>query len=234
MRHKTRGMFVALALVVTACQGPQGEPGPTGPAGLQGSAGPEGPPGPAGPTGPQGTAPAGTVMMYAGSTIPSGWLLCDGRDVARTQHSALFAAIGVTYGVGDGINTFGLPNLVGRFLMGVAPAALGSSGGSATVDTSHSHGPGTLTTNSGDHFHDLPFGDSGGGLAWNRSYATGSSFTRDLRLTVYDTGGVDPVSSYRATGGAHSHSFSGATAIGGATTQENRPPFIGLVPIIKE
>jgi microcystin-dependent protein len=172
--------------------------------------------------------------MFAGSTIPTGWLLCDGRDVSRVQYPDLFAAIGVTYGVGDGINTFALPNLINRFLIGVAPAGLGTTGGAATLDTRHSHGPGTLAVSGGDHFHDLPFGDSGGGLAWNRNYATGATFPRDLRLTSYDGLGANPVVAYRATGGAHTHTFAGATDMAGSATVENRPPFIGLLPIVKE
>ena len=63
----------------------------------------------------------GTVVPYAGSSVPanSGWLLCDGRAVSRTQYAALFAAIGTTHGVGDAATTFNLPDYRGRFLRGV-------------------------------------------------------------------------------------------------------------------
>src|SRR4051812_15424830 len=41
--------------------------------------------------------PAGVIQAYAGGTIPTGWLLCDGTLVSRTTYAALFAAIGTTY-----------------------------------------------------------------------------------------------------------------------------------------
>lgn len=62
--------------------------------------------------------PPGTIIHYAGRTVPSGWLICNGANVSRTDYAALFAAIGTTYGAGDGSTTFGLPNLNGRFLEG--------------------------------------------------------------------------------------------------------------------
>ena len=66
--------------------------------------------------------PAGTMQMFAGNTIPAGWLLCDGSAVSRTDYAKLFSAIGTIYGAGDGSTTFALPNLVGRFIEGAATA----------------------------------------------------------------------------------------------------------------
>lgn len=60
--------------------------------------------------------PPGTIIHYAGRTVPSGWLICNGANVSRTDYAALFAAIGTIYGTGDGSTTFGLPNLNARFL----------------------------------------------------------------------------------------------------------------------
>ena len=63
--------------------------------------------------------PAGCVTAFAGSgTVPAGWFVCDGREVSRGEHPELFAAIGVTYGDGDGSTTFNLPDFRGRFLRG--------------------------------------------------------------------------------------------------------------------
>lgn len=56
-------------------------------------------------------------------TVPIGWLPCDGRTVSRTTYSALFAAIGTTYGAGDGSTTFNLPDTRGLFLRGFDAAA---------------------------------------------------------------------------------------------------------------
>ncbi len=62
--------------------------------------------------------PAGVMMPFAGKSIPSGWLLCNGANVSRTTYAKLFAAIGTTWGAGDGSTTFTLPNCEGRFLEG--------------------------------------------------------------------------------------------------------------------
>jgi microcystin-dependent protein len=62
--------------------------------------------------------PTGTVLWSAAPEVPVGWLLCDGRFVTPGSYPGLFAYLGTTYG-GDGVNTFGLPDLVGRFVIGV-------------------------------------------------------------------------------------------------------------------
>ena len=61
--------------------------------------------------------PTGTILPFAGGTIPSGFLACNGAAVSRTTYSALFSAIGTTYGDGDGSSTFNVPQLEdNRFL----------------------------------------------------------------------------------------------------------------------
>lgn len=65
---------------------------------------------------------AGEVKNYAGSTVPAGWLLCDGSEVSRTEYAALFAAIGTTWGEGDGSTTFNLPDLIDRVAWGATTA----------------------------------------------------------------------------------------------------------------
>lgn len=83
--------------------------------------------------------PAGTVAWFAGTSVPSNWLECAGAAVSRTTYAALFAAIGTTWGAGDGSTTFNLPNqarrtIVGRGGSGTATLAstVGSTGGSET------------------------------------------------------------------------------------------------------
>ena len=58
----------------------------------------------------------GEVAFFARSTPPSGWLKANGAAVSRTTYAALFAAIGTTFGAGDGRTTFNLPDLRGEFL----------------------------------------------------------------------------------------------------------------------
>lgn len=63
--------------------------------------------------------PIGTVLPFAGTgTISSYFLLCNGDEIERAQYSKLFTVIGETYGKGDGVTTFKLPNLTGRFIEG--------------------------------------------------------------------------------------------------------------------
>ena len=62
------------------------------------------------------TVPPGTMIHFAGKTLPDGWLICNGAAVSRTTYADLFKAIGTTYGTGDGLTTFNLPNANGRFL----------------------------------------------------------------------------------------------------------------------
>ena len=58
--------------------------------------------------------PTGSVMAYATTTAPDGWLLANGTAVSRTTYASLFSVLGVSYGVGDGSTTFNLPNITGR------------------------------------------------------------------------------------------------------------------------
>ncbi|CAK0753042.1 hypothetical protein CCP3SC1_2180003 [Gammaproteobacteria bacterium] len=80
----------------------------------------------------------GEIRVFAGSFAPGGWFLCNGSTVSVSQYQALFALLGTTYG-GDGVNTFGLPDLRGRFNIavgngpGLTHRALGEKGGSETV-----------------------------------------------------------------------------------------------------
>lgn len=59
----------------------------------------------------------GEIKMFGGSYAPLGWAMCAGQILPISQHNALFSLIGTTYG-GDGITTFGLPDLRGRVPLG--------------------------------------------------------------------------------------------------------------------
>ena len=61
----------------------------------------------------------GEVAFFARTTPPSGWLKANGAAISRTTYAALFAAIGTTFGDGDGRTTFNLPDLRGEFLRGL-------------------------------------------------------------------------------------------------------------------
>ena len=65
---------------------------------------------------------AGMIAPFAGPAdkVPAGWLLCDGREVSRSEYVNLYDAIGVSWGTGNGSTTFNLPDLRGMFLRGVS------------------------------------------------------------------------------------------------------------------
>jgi microcystin-dependent protein len=99
--------------------------------------------------------PSGAVMSFAMNAAPTGWLECDGAAVSRTTYSALFTAIGTTFGTGDGSTTFNLPNLRGEFVRGWDHGRgvdSGRSFGSAQSDDLKAH------------THTVPFNDSGAGV----------------------------------------------------------------------
>ena len=90
--------------------------------------------------------PTGTVLAFAGSSAPSGFLLCDGRAVSRTTYTSLFSVIGTTYGSGDGSTTFNLPDMRGRVAVG-SDANLGAAAGVQSVSlTAAQNGPHNHTT----------------------------------------------------------------------------------------
>ena len=62
--------------------------------------------------------PSGSIIVFAGSSSPTGFLICDGSAVSRTTYADLFAIVSTTYGLGDGSNTFNLPDLRERVIAG--------------------------------------------------------------------------------------------------------------------
>lgn len=88
------------------------------------------------------SVPVGSIQAYGGLTAPNNWLICDGSAVSRTDYKELFQIIGVTYGEGDGLTTFNLPDLTGRVAIGPNTAhLLGTSGG----QEEHIHTTGDFT-----------------------------------------------------------------------------------------
>jgi microcystin-dependent protein len=77
--------------------------------------------------------PVGSMQAFAGSSAPTGWLLCDGTAVSRTTYSNLFSVISTTYGVGDGSTTFGLPDMRGRVPMGAGTGNQLNASGSGAI-----------------------------------------------------------------------------------------------------
>ncbi|OYY71823.1 phage tail protein [Sphingomonas sp. 28-63-12] len=80
----------------------------------------------------------GEVRMFGGNFAPTGWALCNGQLMSISQNSALFSLIGTTYG-GDGVQTFGLPDMRGRLPIsqgtgpGLTPRVIGERAGTENV-----------------------------------------------------------------------------------------------------
>ncbi len=90
------------------------------------------------------STPASTVIYVAQNTAPTGYLKANGAAISRTTYADLFAAIGTTFGTGDGSTTFNVPDLRGEFIRAWDDARgvdSGRSFGSAQADEfeSHSH-----------------------------------------------------------------------------------------------
>ena len=63
-------------------------------------------------------APIGSIQAYGGTTAPSGWLLCQGQAISKTEYAELFKVIGTAFGEGDGSTTFNIPNYRGKVPFG--------------------------------------------------------------------------------------------------------------------
>lgn len=158
----------------------------------------------------------GDMKDWPSSVPPSGWLARNGAAVSRTTYAALFAVIGTTFGAGDGVTTFNLPNSVNRVTVGAGGLyAVGATGGSKDASViAHTH-TGT-TVSAGTHSHTLPGqylqnNAAGGGIASGSGVGFG---------TATDAAG------------AHSHTFT-TDSTGSSGTDANMQPYIAMLPIIK-
>ncbi len=91
-----------------------------------------------------GLGMVGQINAFAGNFEPNNMLFCDGRLLPISEYDALFAVIGTTYG-GDGVTTFGLPDLRGRAPVGTGNGVvLGEVLGSETVTLTTANLPGAM------------------------------------------------------------------------------------------
>lgn len=177
------------------------------------------------PTGDEPEVPTdatGVVKMWSGAEadIPDGYLLCDGSAVSRATYDdldTLYASASYPYGNGDGATTFNVPDLRGRFPLGVAASGtgddLGETGG--TIDHVHT-GP--------SHTH---------GVTVSRDWtATGSANSPSVegRLNTGKAAGTGQFSSsYQPTADLSVTSAAGGTG----NTGTANPPFIAMHFIVK-
>jgi microcystin-dependent protein len=164
--------------------------------------------GPQGPTGAAGVSgsPVGSVTMYAGASLPTGWLWSDGSCQSQATYPALFVAVGSAWNSADGcagIADFGLPPMMGRVPIGAGQGAthvgggvgttrvLGTTGGQETMTTAtmptHNH---TITDPGHSHIYDMlgAYGGLAGGASYNVS-TSGATSTSTTGITVDNAGG---------------------------------------------
>lgn len=117
----------------------------------------------------------GEIRIFTGNFAPTGWFLCQGQLLPISAYQALFAIIGTFYG-GNGTSNFQLPNLQGRFPIGVgmAPSGqiynIGQIGGVEQVQLTINNLP--------SHTHLATFTPgTGGSSALNASPNAGNSST---------------------------------------------------------
>ena len=107
----------------------------------------------------------GRIGTFAMATPPPGWFRANGAAVSRTVYAALFAKIGTTYGAGDGINTFNLPDPRGKFIRVLDDGRGIDTGrvlGSDQADETRRHNHSGSAAAAGGHYHTSSAAAAGG------------------------------------------------------------------------
>ena len=187
----------------------------------------------------------GVIAYYPVASVPSGWLYCDGAAYSRTTYSRLFNIIGTTYGAGDGVTTFNVPDLRGYFIRGwdsVRDFNVEEEGkvgghthtlsGTTGAGSPHSHTRGTMEiTGTIAASHE----ETGGSGAFSGNISSGGY------IAPGTLGGAPGYSRFTASNtwsgatsleSSHTHSLTGTTA-SNAVGQENTVTNKALVPMIK-
>lgn len=149
----------------------------------------------------------GEIKIYAGieSSIPVGWMKCDGRLLDRVIYKELFTKIGTIYGTGDGKTTFAIPNMEGRVPVGVGSGfSLGSKGGEKEHTLLQSEIP--------EHKHLTPFNEH-----YDVDYPWGKHSTNHLG----SHGGQD-----------YDNWWAYTSPVGGNQPHNNMQPYISIQYII--
>lgn len=178
--------------------------------------------------------PVGIVLPYAGAatSVPDGWLPCDGSEVSQTTYAELFAVLSTTWNTGgEGAGNFRLPDTRGKGIIGLNDETLpnGQDGGLSLRALAASGGLETL----GTHGHT-------GGSHSHSNGLTGGSHTSNFNSASQEvqigTGVTVAAHNHTHDGGAHTHNdFTGANGV--ATSQSSAgstmSPFAVFTHIIK-
>ena len=158
---------------------------------------------------------AGKVVAFARSSAPSGFLKCNGAAVSRTTYATLYAAIGTTFGSGDGSTTFNVPDLRGEFVRGWDDARGIDSGRTFGSwqdgqNVSHTH---TGTTNSDAHTHTWSGTSSSAGAHTHTITDLGGNGQNEVQSKPSASDELTTTRDYVVpSAGAHTHTVSGTTS----------------------
>jgi microcystin-dependent protein len=178
--------------------------------------------------------PTGSVIAFAGSAAPTGWLLCDGSAVNRTTYATLFTTLSTTYGAGDGSTTFNLPDMRGRMPMGAGTGAQNGGSGSGLISggtalTARTRGGfgGDERMQTHTHVQNAHGHDLGGGQNFGVNFGAnaGAGATFGLHVDIINTG------TYQGPYSATANTATNQNA--GSGLSENMPPFLVTNFIIK-
>jgi len=168
----------------------------------------------------------GLIIPWSSSSVPSGFLECDGAAVSRTTYAALFSIVGTSYGSGDGSTTFNVPDLTDRICVHKSPTKTQFTAGGANTVTTLGNVAGSLGNTTLDtpeipsHTHtSSPAGNNPASENYTHVEAT-ASIPYKGGSTSGSTGGS----------GAHSHPLS-ANFTGGSDSVVQ--PFTAIKYIIK-
>jgi microcystin-dependent protein len=141
----------------------------------------------------------GQIIVTAGKQAPPYTLLCNGAAISRTQYAELFTAIGTTYGAGDGVTTFNLPNLGDGTVIKATVDATKVGTYSAGSLLTHTHGAAAAA--GGDHGHSVSLTPGGG-----HNHGASASGVGDHAHGAWTDGqGSHAHSGSTAGAGAHAH-----------------------------
>lgn len=139
----------------------------------------------------------GQIQAFGFNFAPRGWSFCQGQLMSISQNTALFSLLGTAYG-GNGVQTFGLPDLRGRTLIGqgngpgLSPYVLGQIGGAENVNI--------LISNMPAHTHVATFTPSGGG-------GITASFNASTQNATQSTPGASGATTLAVPGTSDGRSF---------------------------
>lgn len=193
-----------------------------------------------------GLSPAGSILIWGGAvnSPPTGYLVCDGSAISRDTYANLFAAIGTTWGSGNGSTTFNLPDLRDKFVVGASGTkAVASTGGSADISvtvTGTVGGTALTEAQMPKHYHQYrgansmtaPQNDQGASYSFG-NYGGGTPDDAAQQYGTFSTGGgasSGGTSTGTGNGDTHTHSFTGS---GSTASGANLPPYYALAYIIR-